>query len=276
MRDGKITPEPPEERPHPWGPLDPAASPRSGPSRVSDGQGGWYRGALLASSLRRNARPRIRRRRSEYVQPRPRPGRPARPRARHPELLARPEDLPAQPGAVRGPSRVGLLRGPADRQRHAGRAPHRGPRLQGRLPALPDHEGLPRGPQGRLGLPRPAGGAGRREGAGLLRQAGHRAVRHRRVQRQVPRVGHPAHRRVHQAHRADGLLGRPRRGLPDDGPSYVQSVWWSLKQIFDKGRLVQDHRVAPWCPRCGTGLSDHELAQGYETVVDPRSSSASR
>jgi isoleucyl-tRNA synthetase len=52
-------------------------------------------------------------------------------------------------------------------------------------------------------------------------------------------------------------------------PAYVQSVWWSLKQIFDKGLLVQDHRVAPYCPRCGTGLSDHELAQGYETVVDP-------
>ncbi|NYI07109.1 isoleucine--tRNA ligase [Allostreptomyces psammosilenae] len=52
-------------------------------------------------------------------------------------------------------------------------------------------------------------------------------------------------------------------------PEYIESVWWSLKQIFDKGLLVQDHRVAPYCPRCGTGLSDHELAQGYETVVDP-------
>jgi isoleucyl-tRNA synthetase len=52
-------------------------------------------------------------------------------------------------------------------------------------------------------------------------------------------------------------------------PSYIESVWWSLKQIFDKGLLVQDHRVAPYCPRCGTGLSDHELAQGYETIVDP-------
>ncbi|MFI1329593.1 isoleucine--tRNA ligase [Streptomyces sp. NPDC020845] len=52
-------------------------------------------------------------------------------------------------------------------------------------------------------------------------------------------------------------------------PEYVESVWWSLKEIFNKGLLVQDHRVAPWCPRCGTGLSDHELAQGYETVVDP-------
>ncbi|CAB4705295.1 MAG: isoleucine--tRNA ligase [Actinobacteria bacterium] len=52
-------------------------------------------------------------------------------------------------------------------------------------------------------------------------------------------------------------------------PNYIQSVWWSLKQIFEKGLLVQDHRVAPYCPRCGTGLSDHELAQGYETVIDP-------
>ena len=52
-------------------------------------------------------------------------------------------------------------------------------------------------------------------------------------------------------------------------PDYIESVWWSLKQIFDKGLLVEDFRVAPWCPRCETGLSDHELAQGYETVVDP-------
>ena len=52
-------------------------------------------------------------------------------------------------------------------------------------------------------------------------------------------------------------------------PQYVESVWWSLKEIWQKGLLVEDHRVAPYCPRCGTTLSDHELAQGYETVVDP-------
>ncbi len=52
-------------------------------------------------------------------------------------------------------------------------------------------------------------------------------------------------------------------------PEYVESVWWSLQQIWKKGLLVQDHRVAPYCPRCGTGLSDHELAQGYETITDP-------
>ena len=53
-------------------------------------------------------------------------------------------------------------------------------------------------------------------------------------------------------------------------PAYVESVWWALKQIHDKGLLVEDYRVAPYCPRCGTGLSDHELAQGYETVTDPQ------
>ncbi|MFD4546846.1 isoleucine--tRNA ligase [Streptomyces sp. NPDC058466] len=52
-------------------------------------------------------------------------------------------------------------------------------------------------------------------------------------------------------------------------PEYVESVWWSLKEIFNKGLLVQDYRVAPWCPQDETGLSDHELAQGYETIVDP-------
>ncbi|MFF5175920.1 isoleucine--tRNA ligase [Micromonospora sp. NPDC000089] len=52
-------------------------------------------------------------------------------------------------------------------------------------------------------------------------------------------------------------------------PEYVESVWWSLKRIFDRGLLVEDFRVAPWCPRDETGLSDHELAQGYEIVVDP-------
>ncbi len=51
--------------------------------------------------------------------------------------------------------------------------------------------------------------------------------------------------------------------------SYVESVWWALKEIHTKGLLVEDYRVAPYCPRCGTGLSDHELAQGYETVTDP-------
>ncbi|MBG0829526.1 isoleucine--tRNA ligase [Planomonospora sp. ID67723] len=54
-------------------------------------------------------------------------------------------------------------------------------------------------------------------------------------------------------------------------PAYVESVWWSLKTIFDKDLLFRDFRITPYCPRCGTGLSDHELGQpgGYETVSSP-------
>jgi len=52
-------------------------------------------------------------------------------------------------------------------------------------------------------------------------------------------------------------------------PGYVESVWWALKEIHAKGLLVEDFRVAPYCPRDGTGLSDHEVAQGYETETDP-------
>ena len=54
-------------------------------------------------------------------------------------------------------------------------------------------------------------------------------------------------------------------------PSYIESVWWSLKVIFDKGLLVKDFRISPYCPRCGTPLSDHELGQPdvYQLVTDP-------
>jgi len=50
--------------------------------------------------------------------------------------------------------------------------------------------------------------------------------------------------------------------------SYVESVWWSIKEMFDRGLLYEAHRVVPYCPRCGTALSDHEVAQGYEETDD--------
>jgi isoleucyl-tRNA synthetase len=50
---------------------------------------------------------------------------------------------------------------------------------------------------------------------------------------------------------------------------YVESVWWLLKQIADRGLFYRGHRVLPYCPRCGTALSSHELAQGYKHVKDP-------
>ena len=50
---------------------------------------------------------------------------------------------------------------------------------------------------------------------------------------------------------------------------YMESVWWALRQIWDTGRLYEAHKVVPYCPRDGTALSSHEVAQGYEDVVDP-------
>lgn len=48
--------------------------------------------------------------------------------------------------------------------------------------------------------------------------------------------------------------------------SYIESVWWIIKQIWDKGLIYLGHKVVPYCPRCGTALSSHEVAQGYKTV----------
>lgn len=49
---------------------------------------------------------------------------------------------------------------------------------------------------------------------------------------------------------------------------YIESVWWIFRQIWDRGFLYQDYKVTPHCPRCGTSLSSHELAQGYQDVTD--------
>ncbi|MDX6683029.1 MAG: isoleucyl-tRNA synthetase, partial [Solirubrobacteraceae bacterium] len=51
--------------------------------------------------------------------------------------------------------------------------------------------------------------------------------------------------------------------------SYIESVWWALKQIADQGLLYEGHKVVPYCPRCGTALSSHEVALGYQDVDDP-------
>jgi len=60
-------------------------------------------------------------------------------------------------------------------------------------------------------------------------------------------------------------LGRPYVTLED---RYIESVWWSLAQLFEKGRLYEGHKVVPYCPRDGTPLSSHEVAQGYQDVKD--------
>ena len=51
--------------------------------------------------------------------------------------------------------------------------------------------------------------------------------------------------------------------------NYIESVWWALKRIWDQGLLYKGHKIVPYCPRCGTSLSSHEVAQGYKDVKDP-------
>ena len=50
---------------------------------------------------------------------------------------------------------------------------------------------------------------------------------------------------------------------------YIESVWWILKQFWDQDMLFQGHKIVPYCPRCGTSLSSHEVSQGYADVQDP-------
>ena len=207
-----------------------------------------------------------------HVPPGPRPGRPARPRARGARVLGRRQGVPAHARAQRRRPGLGVLRGPADRQRPARRPPRRGPRLQGPVPALQDHERLRRPAQGRLGLPRPAGRARGREGARLRRQGRHRGVRRRRVQRAAAAsrcCATSTRSRSSPPGWATGSTWPTRTGRWTRSTSTASGGRSSRSS--SKGLLVEDHRITPYCPRCGTGLSDHELGQpgAYETVVDP-------
>ena len=50
--------------------------------------------------------------------------------------------------------------------------------------------------------------------------------------------------------------------------NYIESVWWSLSELHKKGYLYKGHRIRPYCPRCATSLSSHEVAQGYKDVKE--------
>ncbi|UCE19399.1 MAG: isoleucine--tRNA ligase [Gemmatimonadota bacterium] len=50
---------------------------------------------------------------------------------------------------------------------------------------------------------------------------------------------------------------------------YIESVWWSLKQFWKDGKIYRGHKILPFCPRCGTPLSSHEVAQAYKDVTEP-------
>lgn len=75
-------------------------------------------------------------------------------------------------------------------------------------------------------------------------------------------------------HEWDGLTERMGYWVDLEHPyvtmsnDYIESVWWSLKQLFERNYLYEGHKTVPFCPRCQTSLSSHEVAQGYKTVKD--------
>ena len=183
--------------------------------------------------------------------------RPIVPRARGPgaRALARARRLPRVDPPPRGLAAIHLLRGPAHRERAPGLPPRPGARVQGRLPALPDDARPLRAPQGWLGLPRPAGGARGGEGARVQLEGRHRALRGGGVQREVPRVRAPLHRRVERPHGADRLLDRHRRG-----------VLHALERVRGVGLVVAEAGVGEGPPVGGPqgGSVLHALRHGAQ------------
>jgi len=137
-------------------------------------------------------------------------------RGADPRALAAGPRLRAEPRAPPGRSAVGLLRGPADRQRPARAPPRGGPHVQGRLPPFQDDDRPLRRAEGGVGLPRAPRRARGREGDRYPDQAGHRGLRGGRVQPPLPRVRDPLRRGLGATHGADRLLDRPLAGVLDD------------------------------------------------------------
>src|SRR6185369_9255674 len=50
---------------------------------------------------------------------------------------------------------------------------------------------------------------------------------------------------------------------------YIESVWWALKELWTKNLLIESYKIQPYCARCGTTLSSHEVAQNYKVAQDP-------
>jgi isoleucyl-tRNA synthetase len=85
----------------------------------------------------------------------------------------------------------------------------------------------------------------------------------------VPRVGVRVPRGLDRLTERIGYwvdLDDPYRTLDTH---YIESVWWALKQMWDKDLLYEGFKVVPYCPRDGTALSSHEVSQGYKDVEDP-------
>ena len=194
-------------------------------------------------------------RRRHAVPQGPEPGRLSGRRASHPGAVGGRRHLR---GLGRRPSRcapIRVQRRAAVRQRPPPLRPPAHRLRQGRGAPLPDHAGQPGGAPVRVGLPRPAGGDGRREGAGHRRPQGHQRVRHRQLQRLLPHLGAPLHRRVGALRQPTGALGRLRRRLQDHGPPLHGERHVGLQAALGQGADLPGLPGGGPRPRCPTSRS---------------------
>ena len=189
------------------------------------------------------------------------------------EVLARWRERDVFPESLRrreGRRAVGLLRGPADGQRPARLPPRARARVQGHLPALQDDARLC------WSSARAAGTATACRSRSRSRSSSGSSPRRRSRPTASPSSTPAAASRCSRSWRTGTALTErigfwidlddAYRTLDND---YIESVWWALRQIWDKDLLYEGHKVVPYCPRCGTALSSHEVALGYKDVVDP-------
>ena len=166
--------------------------------------------------------------------------------------------------------RNGRSTGPADRQRHARHPPRRGAGLQGSVPAVQDHEGLSTSPA------KPAGTATACRSNWPSRRSsgfnGKKDIEAYGIAEFNARCRASVERHVDEFEKLTERMGYwvdMSKAYRTMDASYIESVWWSLKAVFDKGLLVSGLPGRAVLPALRHALSDHEVAQGYLDVTDP-------
>ncbi len=137
------------------------------------------------------------------------------------------------------------------------------------FPRYKTMRGYPLRTQSGLGHARPAGRGRGLQRAGHPPQRGNRSLRHRAVHPEVPAS---VWRYMQEWERLTERLGfwvDLEEAYVTYHQSYVESVWWSLKNLFDRGLLYQGHKIVWWWAQGGTALSAGEVGQGYREVADP-------
>ena len=175
----------------------------------------------------------------------------------------------AQEAAKDSPS-LRVLRRSADCERPAGNSPRLLANDQGSVLPAPRDARIPRRAKSRLGYSRTAG-----------RDRSREAARYFSGKQQIEEIGVEKFNQLCREsvwkYRGDWEKLSERIGfwLDYSDPyvtyhnNYVESVWWALKTLYDKDLLYRGHKILPYCARCGTALSSHEVAQGYKDVKDP-------